>query len=526
MADITLNSAVRANLRTMQATTELMNRTENRLSTGKKVNSALDNPTNFFTAQALERRSGNLGSLLDSVSNSVKTLEAADNGISAITDLLEQMKSTARSAQQSPSAIGTRAGFTSSVSGLTADNLLTPNVAATVTGTAVTDGTNPVTATSDIADISPALAAGDTLTVNGKTIKFYADQTGADAGDGDYNFSITAGDTTVQDVLDSIEGALGTGSSATIDATGAITVTGADATQSFTFGGTNAAAALGLPTTANAPTSSVDGQTLTVQVGDDASTAKTITFGTGTGEVSTLDALNTQLADVGAKASLDADGKLTIETTNDHEADKLTVGGTSVDTASATSATALFDFAATTDATKEAVTDADKTKRTNYMNDYNDLRDQIGKLAKDASYNGINLLAGDDLKVVFNEDGSSKLDISGVDVMDTLGLSDLVDGDFLDSSSIDGIISKIDDAMSNLDGLSSKFGSQLSVVQTRQDFTKDMIGTLDDGANLLTAADTNEEAANLATLQTRQSLIVSSLSISTQQEQNILQLLR
>ena len=63
-------------------------------------------------------------------------------------------------------------------------------------------------------------------------------------------------------------------------------------------------------------------------------------------------------------------------------------------------------------------------------------------------------------------------------------------------------------------------------MQTRQDFTKDMVATLEGGANLLTAADTNEEAANLATLQTRQSLIVSSLSISTQQEQGILQLLR
>ena len=111
MADITLNSAVRSNLRTLQATTELMSRTEERLSTGKKVNSALDNPTNFFTAQSLERRAGDLSSLLDSVSNSVQTLEAADNGISAITDLVEQMKSTARSAQQSSSAIGTRASF-------------------------------------------------------------------------------------------------------------------------------------------------------------------------------------------------------------------------------------------------------------------------------------------------------------------------------------------------------------------------------------------------------------------------------
>jgi len=526
MADITLNSAVRANLRTMQATTELMNRTENRLSTGKKVNSALDNPTNFFTAQALERRSGNLSSLLDSVSNSVKTLEAADNGISAITDLLEQMKSTSRSAQQSPSAIATRAGVTSGIEGMTADNLLVVNAAATVTGTAVTTtatGTPAATASTVLSGTDNlTLADGDTLTVNGTTIDFMTTPSGTPAA-GHVEIDVDTG--TVGDVLDAIKTALGTGSDATIDASGAITVTGVDETQSFTFGGT-AAAKLGLPTTANDPTSSLDGKTLTVQVGDDATTAKTITFGTGTGEISTLEALNTQLADVGAKASLDSDGKLKIETTNDHEADSLTVGGTAVDTAAGAAAGALFDFASATEATVAATTDSDKTTRVNYKNDYNDLKDQISKLAKDASYNGINLLAGDDLKVVFNEDGSSKLDISGVDVMDTLGLTDLTDEDFLDSSSIDAVISKLDTALGNLDGLSSKFGSQLSVVQTRQDFTKDMIGTLDDGANLLTAADTNEEAANLATLQTRQSLIVSSLSISTSQEQNILQLLR
>ena len=114
----------------------------------------------------------------------------------------------------------------------------------------------------------------------------------------------------------------------------------------------------------------------------------------------------------------------------------------------------------------------------------------------------------------------------GVNILETLGLSDLSDTDFLDSSSIDDVIGKLNDALNNLNSLASKFGSQLSVVQTRENFTKDMIGTLEDGALALTGADTNVEAANLATLQTRQQLIVSALSISTSQEQNVLQLLR
>ena len=78
----------------------MMSLTQNRLATGKKVNSALDNPTNFFTAQGLGSRAADLGNLLDGIGNSIKTLEAADNGIKAITKLVESAQSTVRQAQQ------------------------------------------------------------------------------------------------------------------------------------------------------------------------------------------------------------------------------------------------------------------------------------------------------------------------------------------------------------------------------------------------------------------------------------------
>ena len=81
MADITLSAGVRSNLISLQQTADLMARTQSRLSTGKKVNSALDNPINFFTSSALSARAGDLSSLLDSVSNATQTLKAADNGI-------------------------------------------------------------------------------------------------------------------------------------------------------------------------------------------------------------------------------------------------------------------------------------------------------------------------------------------------------------------------------------------------------------------------------------------------------------
>ena len=98
-SDITLSAGVRSNLLSLQKTADLMSTTQNRLATGKKVNSALDNPTNFFTSESLSARANDLSNLLDGISNSIKTIEVADNGISAITDLVESAQATVRQAQ-------------------------------------------------------------------------------------------------------------------------------------------------------------------------------------------------------------------------------------------------------------------------------------------------------------------------------------------------------------------------------------------------------------------------------------------
>src|SRR5687767_7132831 len=100
MANITLSAGVRQNLLSLQNTAELMAGTQNRLATGKKVNSALDNPTNFFTSQSLQSRAGDMAALLDNMTTGTKTLEAADNGLTAITKTIESMQSTLRQARQ------------------------------------------------------------------------------------------------------------------------------------------------------------------------------------------------------------------------------------------------------------------------------------------------------------------------------------------------------------------------------------------------------------------------------------------
>jgi flagellin-like hook-associated protein FlgL len=127
--------------------------------------------------------------------------------------------------------------------------------------------------------------------------------------------------------------------------------------------------------------------------------------------------------------------------------------------------------------------------------------------------------------VAFNETGTSSLTISGV-TFDSqgLGLDEVAGAGFQSDSDIDAVITKLDTALSSLRTQASKFGSNLSTVQTRQDFTKNMVNTLQTGADNLVLADTNEEGANLLALQTRQQLSTTALSLSAQADQAVLRL--
>src|SRR5215211_968619 len=106
MSGIVLSSSVRQNLLSLQSTADLLATTQNRLATGKKVNTALDNPTNFFTAAGLTRRAADLSALLDGMSQGIKTPEAADNAMKAITKTVETMQAYTRQACQDKSFKG------------------------------------------------------------------------------------------------------------------------------------------------------------------------------------------------------------------------------------------------------------------------------------------------------------------------------------------------------------------------------------------------------------------------------------
>jgi flagellin-like hook-associated protein FlgL len=230
--------------------------------------------------------------------------------------------------------------------------------------------------------------------------------------------------------------------------------------------------------------------------------------------------------DVAATVSATAADTLVFTSTNDAASQTITTSGTAPTGEG-------VDIKPTTNGTASAVTPAvadpvSQAARSTFVAQYNVIIQQITTTAQDSSFNGVNLLSGDSLKLVFDESGKSFLDIQGVTFdANGLGLASLTAGiDFLDGVSAQNIISKLDAASSQLRSEGSSLGSNLSVVQIRQDFNKNLINVLQTGSANLTLADSNEEAANSQALSTRQSIAVSALALANQSQQSVLQLLR
>jgi flagellin len=406
----------------------------------------------------------------------------------------------------------------------------------------------------------PLITDGSTLNVNGKTITFKNARTplaanvptgsGVTPGnvvtDGNGNSTVYLETGTVADVLNAID--LATGVKTTVNAAGAATLsTASGATASsiapsgalqlstgttsdlIISGSGNTLAALGLNgNTGNATTftasrmaapGGISGTTLTF-TSFNSGTPINITFGDGTGgTIKTLDQLNAALQANNLSATLDTSGKLTISASNDYASS--TMGGTSGGQIGGTVTSAL-----TWTSASAPVPDANAlATRSSLQNDYISLLTQIDQLAKDSSFGGINLIYGDSLKIVFNENGSSALQVVGVTFSAAgLGLASPTVNAFQDNASINAVVGSLNNALVTLRTQASKFGSNLSVVQNRQDFTKNMINLLTTGADSLVLADSNEEGANMLALQTRQQLSTTALSLASQADQAVLRL--
>jgi flagellin-like hook-associated protein FlgL len=516
MSDITLSAGVRQNLLSLQNTAELMSKTQNRLATGKKVNSALDNPTNFFTAQSLQSRAGDMASLLDNMTTGIKTLEAADNGLSAITKTIESMQSTLRQARQDRSfksedytldtaTIGNSVlknlTFSGGSVGTTPVNIGLNNTSAATAGTAtVTFGAGGTLDTAATLDF--------TVTVDGVAQNVSITQAEVQAV-GNADTSIDDGDEFRAILATQLTGVTIGGTGATVTVTS--DTTGATSDVDFgvaTIGGTVGTSTI-TPTTAGLNVA-ING-TAGAALGATASTPKTVDQ-----LVAEINA-NTNLQGK-VRASNDT-GRLRIENLSTQELEIIGVSGTDdeIDGSLGAANTATIEGNAV---------------RANLVKQFNELRDQLDKLADDASYNGVNLLRGDLLKLIFNETGTSTIEIQAKDLegderpinTSTLGITVALEPDFDSDATIDARLSSLTDALGVLRSQSSAFGSNLSIVENRTEFTKAMINTLQTGADSLVLADTNEEAANMLALQTRQQLSSTALSLASQADQAVLRL--
>jgi flagellin len=756
MSGIVLSASVRQNLLSLQSTADLLATTQNRLSTGKKVNSALDNPTNFFTAQGLDNRASDISNLLDGIGNGVQVLQAANTGITSLQSLVDTAKSLANQALQTTVGYSTKSNVSTTIAGATSTDLrgttsftnaiassnvlysgaaggataaATGNLIGGVGGStafsvvannsttpAVTTASTVIAATAAAA--SNALAAttaasglaGQSLTVNGHTITFTnlatpstgslaagSGLTGNVVNDGSGNSIVylgggTTSATTVGDVLNAIDIASGVktaanasgtatlttasntsassvsaagelaisstgggttsisgandilkffglttatgstvgtvtvnsatstattanlvadGSTLNVDgkvitfksakvpaasslpvgsgfngnvvtdgngnstvylqgatitdtllaidlATGTKTASNSGGTATLTTVGTassvaangslqistgtsadlnitgtgNALSALGLggnqgtatafnaARTSNAGT--LSGKTLTFS-SFNGGTAVNVTFGDGTnGTVKSLSDLNTVLQANNLGATVDANGLLKISASNDYASSTLGSSAGAVIGGTLTSALSFSTAAA------PVVDSAAQAVRSNLVSQYNNILTQISTTAQDASFNGVNLLAGDQLKLTFNETGKSTLNITGVTFNAAgLGLSNLTSGtDFIDNAATNKVVANLSAASTTLRSEASALGSNLSIVQIRQDFSKNLINVLQTGSSNLTLADTNAEAANSQALSTRQSIAVSALALANTSQQSVLQLLR
>jgi len=153
---------MRSNLLSLQSTVKLLDRTQERLSTGKKVNSALDNPVNFFTAQSHTSRADDLLAYKDGISEAIQTIKAADNAITAITTLIDSMKGVAEDAKGTLGSTGTVDSQTLTITdpaGITAGTTISigGNVFTAVNGEASSTQFDMSTATSE--GIAAAIAA-------------------------------------------------------------------------------------------------------------------------------------------------------------------------------------------------------------------------------------------------------------------------------------------------------------------------------------------------------------------------------
>ena len=447
---ISLTNGMKNALSSLNDLQSQMQTTNNRLATGKKVNSALDNPLNFFLADSFNSRAKGISVIQDNIGLGLQVLKQTDKALTSMKASLEQAEGTLRGALNST---GTNAKAVSTFSFRNA-----------TTGAA--DATQLLTEGA-AGSTQNRLQAGDTVTVN--LVRVSAGGTTTVVGTG--TTLTTTATTTVQNLLDNVN------NSTALNPTGQSQRVSAYLNDSGNIVVENALAGR----------DAASGDTFALQF--------VVNTAGGTGvQNNTLDVFAFSGAVGGSP----------------------TVGGTS------TAQTVLMLGSSTAQTTREAAASS-----------FREVMSQIRNTALDSSFNGTNLLQGDFLRTTFNETGTTSVTTQGRRIDATaLGFSldntTTQSGDavrnFQSDREINNALAKIRTAKDTISGMSAQFSTNATILQNRQDFNDASIKNLRDGADLLTLADINEEGAALTSLQTRQQLSITALSLANQSDQAILRL--
>ncbi|QFS99010.1 Flagellin A [Labrenzia sp. THAF191b] len=495
MPDIVLSSAVRDNLLSLKQTADLQSITQTRLATGLKVNTALDNPNSYFTAQSLNDRASDLSNLLDNMGQAVQTIRAADKGITSITKLVESAKAIANQALQTSSEYE-RKLFTSQYNDLL-------------------EQIEDMARDSSYKGKNLLAGAGNELEVI-----FNEDSTS--------NLTVNPVDFTDTSLDDGLN----------LDDLDA----GGTGTSSFNlFSGTTSISLSGLQASSNL-TDLADWATGNVVSITDSSGTTNLTVGT---DITTVQDYVDALNDLnGVHATFDeATDSITITSGLDNAlyiSKDNTGGGAATDggdTGGTTTTMTVSPLSSTATLVSSGGFQAGDTITITDGNGFepasleideettvSDLVTFINNVkGLDATFSGGSIsLIGE----VSFDISSSNSDFNRTTLGSTTGIVSLTaaPSEFKSDTDIDRTLQAINAALDELRSAARSMGTALSTVEIRTDFTQNLINTLEVGAGHLTIADMNEEGANMLALQTRQQLSSTALSLANQADQSVLSL--
>ena len=547
---------MRSNLLSLQNISGQVSSTQNKLSTGNKVNSAIDNPSSYYTALSLNNRADDLNALLDSMGQAVSTIKAATTALESATEFLEQASAVATQALET-AKIPSKSFFEEKV------------------------GENGAVVTT-AQELKDAIAAGkETICVYG-TINYFENEsiqlqegqqlvgteyftgyTGTEkfsqlnfdnTGDISCNGIVMASDSLVSDLFISKTDNNKGSSAILIQRADNVIVNNVDI---YTLNNNNFENSSYSAIKLSASTAKLTGN---INIRQERTENPDKPFA----DFFTISLTDNSLCDIEATLNIKTDGHYSwIFSMGPHSAAQKDSSTINIKSGSIINAqTDAYAGFATTGTSKnmlniengsiintnknlkdnlrynkeaEAIINynpdfqlADdfifnvEEKDNNSQIQYQEIINQYDSLIKDASYKGVNLLQNDKLSVKFNENNTADLSVQGKDMSSqALGFKTF---DWQTQADIADSLAEIASALKSIRNYSAELGNNYSIITTRQDFTESLVNVLTEGADKLTLADMNEESANMLALQTRQQLAINSLSLASQASQSILKL--